>query len=90
MRNIMKDDKGKKDEVRLSTPWGRGNVNIQQGAFIDPESTRHFIEQRSKVHSTYILEQEKTKRLSLILAVVLLISALVIMIFAPDGKEQIS
>ena len=85
----MKEESGKKDEIRMSAPWGGRNVS-QQGGFFDPESAKCFIEQRSQVHSTYIIEQEKTKRLYLVLSVILLICALLIMVFAPEGKEQMS
>ena len=49
-----------------------------------------MVEERSRVHLAYIVEQEKTKRLSLLLAGMALISACLVFVFAPDGRENIS
>ena len=86
----MSKDHEKKNEIKITTPWGDKNANFQQSFFGDPESAKHFVNERSKVHSTYIIEQEKTKRRALFLSVILLISALIIMMFAPEGREQMS
>jgi hypothetical protein len=86
----MNKDQDGKDEIKISAPWGQHNIGYIIRHSDDSESTKHFIQERSKVHSTYIIEQEKTKRLSLILSVILLLSALLILVFAPEGREQIS
>lgn len=77
-------------KINLTAPWGSSQVLSNAGDFNDSKTARLFIEKRSEVHTAYILEQEKTKRLSLILAVVLLISAMVIILIAPTGKEIMS
>jgi len=94
--------KGKHNNIELSTPWGstqitssariiHGNVNSQSGYFKDDkENTELFIKERSRVHELYIKEQEKTKRVSLVLAVVLVIISVILLIFAPKGKETLS
>ena len=39
---------------------------------------------------TLVKEQEKTKRISLVLAVTLIIISVLLLIFAPEGKETLS
>jgi hypothetical protein len=64
-----------KTKVRLSPPWG----NIQTGTFIgDGKATGEFLRGRKEVHSTYIREEWKTKRLSLILAAILALAACIV------------
>ncbi|WP_448548879.1 hypothetical protein [Thalassotalea fusca] len=88
------DEKNKYDESSLyiSAPWG--NSNIMQGVSRvsrdNPVDPNLFVSERSRVHEAYIIEQEKTKRLSLILSAVLLLAACLIFIFAPEGREQVS
>jgi len=90
--------KGKHSEIELSTPWSsyqsarvRGNIISQSGYFKDDqENTELFIKERTRVHELYIKEQEKTKRVSLVLAVVLVIISVFLLIFAPEGKEILS
>lgn len=53
-------------------------------------SSNYFVTERSKVHAIYIVEQEKSKRLSMVLSVVLLIAAMLIVLFSPEDKEIIS
>jgi hypothetical protein len=56
------------------------NSNIQNG----------FIMHRTRVHETYIREQARNKRLGLILSSVLILSAALIVMFAPEGREKMS
>ncbi len=42
------------------------------------------------MHKAYIEEQEKTKRLWLVLSVIALLSALALIVFAPEGRETLS
>lgn len=49
-----------------------------------------FVRERSAVHTTYILEVQKTRRLGIVCASVLLLIAVVVPVFAPSGREQIS
>jgi hypothetical protein len=51
---------------------------------------KQFVSERSKIHSLYILENEKTKRLTLILSAFLAISGGCILIFAPEGREVLA
>lgn len=89
----MWKDKSKSD-TRLSPPWGgaqqRQQQDYSQQQQMQIDSTRHFVSERSKVHTAYIIEQEKSKRLGLILSVILLVSAMLIVVFSPQGKEVVS
>jgi hypothetical protein len=63
---------------------GRG-VRLKEA--IDPNL---FVTERSRVHETYIREQENTKRLNLILSAILLLAACAVVVFAPAGREGIA
>ncbi len=76
--------------IKISAPWGNDNVICQSSAFRDAKSAQSFIKLRSEVHKLYIVEIEKTKRISLVLSVILLLSAMLIVMFAPQGKEVLS
>ncbi|MEM0966108.1 MAG: hypothetical protein AAGJ81_08180 [Verrucomicrobiota bacterium] len=73
-------------EVNLSAPWGtvNGCQNIARVSRID---AKEFVETRSKVHETYIIENEKTKRMCLWIACISFISSCLVLIFGPEGKE---
>jgi len=86
----MEEDGKKKSEVKISAPWGGFQQQSNTGYFNDPDAHRTFIEERSKVHKTYILEQEKTKRISLFSSVLLFIVAVCAVLFAPPGREELS
>jgi hypothetical protein len=62
---------------------GRG-VRLKEP--IDPNL---FVTERSRVHETYIREQESTKRLNLILLALLLLAACSVVVLAPAGREGI-
>jgi len=92
---MMKDKSKSKGQISMSTPWGgdniAGNKNIIcQAGEGSEEVLNDFVKKRTKVHEVYIREQEKTKRISLILAVVLIIVAAILLMFAPEGKETVS
>ena len=70
---------------RPDGPYFNISANIE-----DNENTELFIKERTRVHELYIKKQEKTKRVSLILAVVLVIISVFLLIFAPEGKETLS
>ena|ERR1700730_9296485 len=83
-------------EVNLSTPWvidGQHRLMSYQtnsvSAFDDSTALK-FVSERSKVHREYIREVEKTKRHGYSLSAVLLLIAVVVPIFAPEGREVIS
>ena len=77
------------DGTSLSTPWGGDCGRYLRG----PENesvTKTFLEARSNVHATYILETEKTKRMGYGLSTLLLAIACIVPIFAPAGREVLS
>jgi hypothetical protein len=86
----MRSNKNEKDEVKISAPWGGKQQFMQSSKLRDSEATKHFVEERSKVHTMFIVEQEKTKRLGLVLSVILLIAAMLIVLFSPEDKEVVS
>ena len=45
---------------------------------------------RTKLHESYILEEAKTKRLSIIISAILFLSGCGAILFSPEGKENIS
>ena len=77
----------------LIPPWARGEFQQQQqqgGWPLDGPSNQTFITERSRVHETYILETEKTKRWGYGLAAILLAFAFLVPVFAPAGRETVS
>src|ERR1700760_725633 len=72
-------------EVRLSAPWG-----AESPQYIINRQSDVFVEQRTRVHERFILEQAKTRRLALILAAILILAACAVVLFAPPGRETIS
>ena len=78
--------------VRLSNPWD----HQPQTARFSDEATppqgflRSFVNRRSKVHETYIIQQARNKRLGLILAFLLILFAAGIVVFAPAGRQAMS
>jgi hypothetical protein len=77
-------------EIKLSTPWGGpqlANVITFDGDGVVLDT---FIQERTRVHEAYIREQAKSKRLGLALAAGLILSATLILVFAPPGREQLS
>jgi hypothetical protein len=79
--------------VRLSVPWGAGNVDrgganvFQSIEGIDGQTIGAFISDRTQLHETFIREEAKTTRLSLIIAAVLFLAACLVVVFAPQGRE---
>ncbi len=53
----------------------------------EPESEITFIQERTRVHEIYIREEARTKRLTLIIAVVLFLLGCSVILFAPSGRE---
>lgn len=90
---IHRNDDGSPYAIIISSPMksyglvqaiGRG-TRLKEG--IDPN---FFVAERSRVHETYIREQERTKRLNFILATILLLAACSIVVFAPHGREGLA
>lgn len=78
--------------VRISAPWGEGQY-FDPGpmqAVVQQQATNDFLRIRSELHRTYIVEQEKTKRLGLLVACALLIVGAAVVIFAPDGRDAVA
>ena len=81
-----------KNEIKISAPWG-GTQQVMLskiGNFKDSTVQDNFIKERSRVHSEYIKENEKTKRISLITSAIILALGLVIIIFGPAEKQTLS
>jgi hypothetical protein len=87
---IKQDDNS---EISLSAPWDDGgcsqvlrNVSVA----LPKRMAESFVKERTRVHELYIREQERTKRLGLILAAVLILAAAATVLFAPQGREALS
>ena len=82
-----------KSKINLTSPWGGLGPN-QGTAFVgsklDSDTQKHFLSARSKVHETWIIESNKTRRVSLIVSAVLVIAAAALLVFSPKEKEIIS
>ena len=85
-------NKKKDKQINLCTPWSLGGQNYvnQSGNGLGKDESVLFIKERTRLHELYVVEQEKTKRLSLILAVVLILVAVFLLIAAPQGKETLT
>jgi hypothetical protein len=83
-------DDDKKCEVHLSAPWGNSNIIRQQSINGTEDVTISFLRERTRIHELYIREQEKTRRIAMILAAILFISSLLVIVFAPKGREELS
>lgn len=80
--------------LELIAPWIKElgmsrRANVGYG-FTRSEDIERFVKTRTEVHTTYIQETERTRRLGLWLAAGLLAIACLIPIFAPEGRETIS
>ena len=89
----MNKDRKRGSSINISAPWDEDCRlvyldDLDESSISD--SAKHFVSERSKVHLAYIMEQEKSKRLGLILSVILLLSAMLIILFAPKDKEILS
>ena len=49
-----------------------------------------FVMERTALHQAYIREQERTKRIGMVLAAVLILGAAALILFAPEGRETLS
>lgn len=77
-------------KVNLSVPWAddpRACVDISGDRFYAAEK---FLIDRSRVHETYIREEAKTKRLSLMIGAVLFLAGCLVLVFAPAGREALA
>ena len=77
--------------IKLSAPWvDRRPGPPQSMSTHDRETAKLFIKSRSEVHTLYIEQANKNKRLGMILAFILIIASTLILVFAPEGRETLS
>ncbi|BBO86133.1 hypothetical protein DSCO28_66990 [Desulfosarcina ovata subsp. sediminis] len=94
---------GRPNGITLSAPWNENLIQSiararRQGPingmeFDEPLSDiviDNFVKERTRVHEIFIREQEKSKRLGLILAFSLIVISAIIITFAPPDKATIS
>ncbi len=90
-KEILKNIPSNKSEIMMTHGVGKTvfiNYLLSQGE--DPKLIEKFVNERSKLHELRAIEEEKTKRLSLILSVGLSSLAGLIIVFAPTSKEFVS
>jgi hypothetical protein len=78
--------------VVLDPPWSefkRRGLQCKAEGLPENVATEFFVT-RTRTHEMYIREQEKTKRLGLILATILILGAAGMLLFAPEGREKLS
>ena len=78
--------------VQLSNPWGAPpqSANFHDLATPPQGFLEQFVDRRSAVHETFIIQQARNKRLGLILAFLLILFAAGIVVFAPEGRQSMS
>ena len=78
--------------VQLSNPWGAPpqSANFHDLATPPQGFLEQFVDRRSAVHETFIIQQARNKRLGLILAFLLILFAAGIVVFAPAGRQAMS
>jgi hypothetical protein len=86
------DKNGPGTRVRLSNPWDQQPQTADFHDDVTPPQgfLRSFVNRRSAVHETYIIQQARNKRLGLILAFLLILFAAGIVVFAPAGRQSMS
>lgn len=95
MKRIDESKTNKQDDaaggIRLHVPWAIGSANVCQSMSRGRRADeKHFVSERSRVHETYIREQEKTKRLNLVLAAVCFIAGCIVIVFGPSDRKELS
>src|SRR5712692_7172885 len=90
-------ERPKSNQVSLSTPWsgkahGNGySATMSNSAGIPSDAVAEvFLVERTRLHELYVREQERTRRVGLILAAVLILAAAAMILFAPAGREILS
>ena len=86
--------------IKLSVPWESSIYNMSCQSYICnenvsrfPASSNHsnvFITERTRLHETYIRQQAINKRIGMILSFILILSAALIVTFAPNDRQNIS
>lgn len=83
----MKGGRQKQGQIKLSAPWS-DPANCP--SCIGPmENAEEFVRERSKVHSKYIVEDNKTKRFGYAICAVLLIAGGAVAVFAPEANRML-
>lgn len=87
---------GKPNRVNLSVPWSDlASCTLHEVLHNSLDATTSdtissFVRERTRLHEIYIREQEKTKRVGLILAAIMILGAASLVLFAPQGRETLS
>lgn len=92
-----------RSEINLAVPWGSDypqsikNYASRRFSRLDnsfgtpsEDALGAFITERTRLHETYIKEQERTKRIGMIVAATLIVAAAALVLFAPAGRETLS
>ena len=89
-RNVAYVELRESDRRALGEQWReqQDSRNVMGG--MSEEMTQAFLRERTRLHETYIKEQELTKRIGIILSAVLILSAAALILFAPEGRETLS
>ncbi|MFZ3327891.1 MAG: hypothetical protein WA231_19275 [Methylocella sp.] len=84
-------------EISLNPPWAQFNQSVQRVVGLnicrtdeEADVSLAFIEERSKVHESYIKETNRTKRFGLGVSAFMLVISGCIFVFAPAGREVAS
>ena len=94
----ISDKRLERSEVNLSVPWDLGLSLRTYFAWLRYNSigtssedvAKLFVKERTRLHESYIREQERTKRVGLILSAILILAAAGMVLFAPSGRETLS
>ncbi|TCA58087.1 hypothetical protein E0H71_00350 [Rhizobium leguminosarum bv. viciae] len=92
-------DNGRKTEIILTPPWtsvvdGQHRLYAKSvgpepaGSNSDLEAL--FLQERTRLHESFIREKEKTRRLTIALSAGLIAQAALVPLFAPQGRETLS
>jgi len=81
-----------KTKIKLTPPWNNGNDKQQYLELKDhdPEISRQFVSERTRLHEKYVLEEARIKRWTLVIACILFLSAIAVILFAPEGRQNFS
>jgi hypothetical protein len=89
MSRKQREKNGDGTTVELSVPWNV--VDGQHRLFAWGDDASHnidtFIRERSHVHLQYVVQENKTRRLALIISAALVITGSVILVYAPERTD---
>src|SRR5215470_16875796 len=81
----VKSPRSRRRDCNLLTERPRND-----GGGMSSDTAQIFLLERTRLHETYIKEQERTKRIGIILSAVLIFGAAALILFAPAGRETLS